>query len=269
MPEIGNIQEHFYNESVDYRHGSPHLSFLHLYDKLIAIVLRQLDYLVEVDLPLDVLELGAGHGGYTEPVLAAGCRVTAVEMSAPSQQYLEKRFGYNEAFSTIYDAAGLLEEVSRTYSLILCVSVLHHIPDYMETLRKLMDRLSPGGVIVTLQDPLWYPTTNKWALWLNTIGYAFWRSRQGSVRRGISTRLRRIRRTYDESNPADMVEYHVVRQGVNQKEILKTLGEQFAEVELISYWTNQSAVVQRLGEKLGLINTFGIVLKGYGMTAKG
>ncbi len=26
-------------------------------------------------------ETGAGHGGYTEPVLAAGCAVTAVELS--------------------------------------------------------------------------------------------------------------------------------------------------------------------------------------------
>ncbi len=76
-----------------------------------------------------MLEIGAGHGGFTEPVLAAGCEVTAVEASRPSLRTLEHRYGHNPSFRAVLDPDGSLEGVSGTYSLILIVAVLHHIPD--------------------------------------------------------------------------------------------------------------------------------------------
>src|ERR1039458_7593315 len=78
---MSNFQEVFYADGVDYHRGSPHLSYWPLHDRLVATIRSQLTHLADAGLPLRVLELGAGHGGFTEPALAFGCEVTAIEMS--------------------------------------------------------------------------------------------------------------------------------------------------------------------------------------------
>jgi 2-polyprenyl-3-methyl-5-hydroxy-6-metoxy-1,4-benzoquinol methylase len=256
-----NFQESYYDESVDYRHGSPHLAHLHVYDRLVGIALDEVNRLAETGRPLKVLELGAGHGGYTEPMLAAGCHVTAVEMSRPSLDYLEKRFAHNRGFAGAYCPDADIAGLESDYSLVLCVAVLHHIPDYMAAIRDLVDHLAIGGTMLFLQDPLWYPRADKRALALNTVGYAAWRITQGNLSQALRTGVRRLSRSYDDSNPSDMVEYHVVRQGVDENEIVTELRGQFEHVELLPYWTNQSAIFQRIGELARLVNTFGVIAR--------
>ena len=95
-----------------------------------------------------------GHGGYTEPVLAAGCRVTAVEASRHSLATLQRRYGANPGFRAVFDADGTLDEVDGTFSLVLIVSVLHHIPDYVSFLDRVTRLLAPNGSLLSLQDPL-------------------------------------------------------------------------------------------------------------------
>ena len=69
-----------------------------LYERLVGIIRDSIDDLSTAGLRLDVLEIAAGHGGFTEPVLAAGCHVTAVEVSRPSLRTLEDRYGHNPGF---------------------------------------------------------------------------------------------------------------------------------------------------------------------------
>jgi SAM-dependent methyltransferase len=258
---VTNFQESFYDGSVDYRLGSPHLAHLHVYDRLVGIALDEINRLAQAGLALKVLELGAGHGGYTEPVLAAGCDVTAVEMSRPSLDHLERRFAHNPGFTGVYNPGADIAGLESDYALILCVSVLHHIPDYMAAIRELVDHLVPGGTLLALQDPLWYPRADKRALALNSLGYAAWRVRQGNATQALRTGLRRLSRTYGASNPSDMVEYHVVRQGVDENRIVAELRSVFEQVELLPYWTNQSPWFQRIGERAKLVNTFGVIAR--------
>ena len=103
---MSNFQEVFYADGVDYRRGSPHLSYWPLHDRLVATIRSQLTHLADAGLPLRVLELGAGHGAFTEPALAFGCEVTAIEMSRPSIDELNRRIGQNPAFTVSYDPAG-------------------------------------------------------------------------------------------------------------------------------------------------------------------
>jgi hypothetical protein len=60
-----------------------------------------------------------------------------------------------------------------------------------------------------------------------------------------------------------MVEYHVVRNGVDESAIRDLLLEKFGDVRILPYWSNQSAAVQWLGTRLRLRNTFGILATGY------
>ena len=59
-----------------------------------------------------------------------------------------------------------------------------------------------------------------------------------------------------------MIEYHVVRDGVDEEAVHELLGKQFETVEVLKYWSNQSSLVQTVGERMCLDNSFGIVAVG-------
>jgi hypothetical protein len=117
--------------------------------------------------------------------------------------------------------------------------------------------------LLTLQDPIWYPRQSKVSRGLYRVGYYAWRLPRGNWKRGVGSVVRRTRGTLDEDNPSDMVEYHVVRNGVDESAIRDLLLEKFGDVRVLPYWSNQSAAVQWLGTRLRLRNTFGILATGY------
>jgi hypothetical protein len=78
----------------------------------------------------------------------------------------------------------------------------------------------------------------------------------------MATELRRVRGYYDESNPSDMIEYHIVRDGVDEQAISDFLLSRFKDVRVIPYWSNQSERMQKLGQRFALENTFGVVASG-------
>jgi SAM-dependent methyltransferase len=256
-------QEFVYSAETDYRAGSPHLAHHVLYDRLVGILRQTVRDLKSAGLPLSVLEIGAGHGGYTEPALATGCQVTAVEMSRPSLARLGEKFGANANFRGIFDPDGTLSEAGSGFSLILFVAVLHHIPDYLAALTRASSRLVPGGALLSLQDPIWYPRQSKVSRGLYRVGYYVWRLPRGNWKRGVGSVVRRTRGTLDEDNPSDMVEYHVVRNGVDESAIRDLLLKTFGDVQVLPYWSNQSAAVQWIGTRLRLRNTFSILATGY------
>jgi SAM-dependent methyltransferase len=258
------LQEAAHAQGYDYFAGSPHLKHRRLYEALVARLRVALRSTTERGLPPTMLEIGAGHGGFVEPVLASGWRVTATEMSRPTIAALQERYGTNPNFTAAFDADGSLAAlVGRRFSLILCASVLHHIPDYLETIETAIIRhLEPGGAFVSFQDPLWYPSLARGTHLLSRAAYLWWRLGQGNYVRGVGTRLRRLRGVYDEANPSDMVEYHVVRRGVDQRRIVERLATRFERVSLIPYWSTPSDLWQRAGSASGLKNTFAVVALG-------
>jgi SAM-dependent methyltransferase len=254
---MANFQEQFYDENVDYKVGSPHLQHLNLRERLVGILSEGFRSVVSAGLPPDVIEIGAGHGGFTEPILAAGGHVTAIEMSAPSVATLERKFGANPHFRAIYEPTGALPETDR-FSLASCIAVLHHIPDYLAFVEQLVEVVRPGGSLITLQDPMWYPR-RRGAHRIDRAAFLAWRIRQGNLRQGLATQARRVRGVYNEEKPGDMVEYHVVRSGVDEEALEQLLVPLFERVEIFSYWSHQSSLTQRAGERLRLRNSFGLV----------
>jgi 2-polyprenyl-3-methyl-5-hydroxy-6-metoxy-1,4-benzoquinol methylase len=257
-----NLQEAYYCSGADYRHGSPHLSHFALHDRLVEVLRRTVQRIADQKLPLRVLEIGAGHGGFTEAALALGCDVTAVDMSGPAIEELRRRFGTNPKLKAIHDPDGTLSHVSDGYALLMCVSVLHHIPDYMAFLKEASERITRAGSLLTLQDPMWY-SRHRLAHRAERAAYFTWRLGQGSRIAGLQTRLRRIAGTFDDTNPGDEVEYHVVRDGIDEEWVLSFASGAFAEVELISYWSSQLGLAQRLGQRTSLRNSFGVAAHGH------
>jgi 16S rRNA (adenine1518-N6/adenine1519-N6)-dimethyltransferase len=89
-----------------------------------------------------VVEIGAGEGALTEFLLAAGARVTAIEIDAALAEGLRGRFGGIDAFELVegdvlaLDLAGLIAERSREPVL-----VAGNLPYYITSpiLRKVFD----------------------------------------------------------------------------------------------------------------------------------
>ncbi|MGU3293309.1 class I SAM-dependent methyltransferase [Williamsia sp. M5A3_1d] len=210
-----------------------------------------------------VLEIGAGHGTFTETSLNAGAEVTVTEMSAPSYKHLADRYRDDDRVTVIHDSDGRgVFQTGTTFDVILLISVIHHIPDYEDVLAALMrDVVAADGDLLTFQDPLWYPRQRKSARALAVGSYFVWRLAQGNLRQGLRTRLRRLRGTYDDTEIADLVEYHVVRQGVDEQAIVRLAEPLFETIELTTYFSTQSTVMQRIGETRFPHNTFAITAR--------
>lgn len=256
---MAELQTADYGAERDYLHGSPHLAHPHVYHRLVDRI-RSL-----VRLHLDrtgrcrVVELGAGHGGFTDPVLALGAEVVVTEMSEPSFELLAERYRCNPKASAVHDLDGTaVIDHCTDADLVLCVSLLHHVPDYQGLVAAMVERLPAGGSFACYQDPMWYPRRTSVELARERWAYYAWRITQGNLRRALATRMRRARGRLDEANPADMVEYHVVRDGVDEEALRELLAKSFNNVTLLPYWSTQSRALQYLGERRGWRSTFGI-----------
>ena len=263
--DVRRLQEAVFREGFDYITGSPHLADGHLHQRIVGWLRGAADASERADLPREWLDVGAGHGGFVEPALSWGWRVTATDMSAPSVDYLNAWYGANPQFEALVDADGSSSILdARRFAVVSVVGVLHHVPDYLTMIDGLVrEHLLPGGTFVTFQDPMWYPRMGKWRTAASRGAYFAWRLSRGNYRAGLRTRLRRLRGMYDESEVSDMVEFHVVRRGVDEAAIRDRLLPRFEDVAIVPYWSSQGSLWQRFGEYLGLKNTFGIIATGY------
>jgi SAM-dependent methyltransferase len=257
---MAGLQEQAHGTGHDYDSGSPHLRHARLRNEIIARIRALVAEQFELRGSCRVLEIGAGHGSFTDHIAAMGAQVTVTEMSRPSLQQLEARFAYNPAVRLLYDADGEAAfQDDAEYDLVLCISVLHHIPDYLNFVERLVGCIGPGGSFASFQDPLWYPRRGRANRALDKGAYYAWRLGQRNILQGVGTRFRRVRGVLDESNPADMVEYHVVRDGVDDVALHDLLAPRFRSVEKWIYWSTQAPLLQRAGTKLGACTTFGLV----------
>ncbi|WP_306968049.1 class I SAM-dependent methyltransferase [Streptomyces afghaniensis] len=260
-PTIGELQERAHGAGHDYAKGSPHIRHHRVRERVISAVHTLVGEIVERSGQCRVLEVGAGHGTFTDHLVAAGARVEVTEMSAHSVAVLRRRFRGSPHVTVTHDPEGKEIFRSEPVDAVVCVSVLHHIPDYLTAVEHLIGRTAPGGAFLSMQDPLWYPRRSHLSMGVDRGAYLLWRLGQGQLRRGLATRMRRLRGHYDESNEADMSEYHVVRQGVDEVALQEILAPAFQEVRLQRYWSTQSGVLQALGERFAPPTTFGVLAR--------
>jgi SAM-dependent methyltransferase len=260
-PSMMALQELEHGEGHDYATGSPHIRHYRLRDRIVQTLFAVVAEIADRKGTCRMVEIGAGHGTFTDHLLAAGAEVVVTEMSEPSAQVLRARFRHNRNVTVVHDPDGQAGLRGEPVDGVVCISVLHHIPDYLHTVDELVHRILSGGAFVSYQDPLWYPRRSKLSMIADRGGYFLWRLSQGDLRRGMATRSRRVRGIYDESNAADMVEYHVVRDGVDELALARLLGESFGTVCIERYWSTQSGLLQAAGEKVGPKTTFGLIAR--------
>lgn len=94
----------------------------------------------------EVLDVGAGTGNLSLKFLAAGCRVTAADVSAQSLERLVRKASPGAPIRTQVLAGERLPFPDASFDVACCYSVLHHIPDYLLTVREMARVLRPGGL---------------------------------------------------------------------------------------------------------------------------
>lgn len=85
------------------------------------------------------LDFGAGTGNITEKLLKLGFEVTAIDISQEMCRILKakNKTALREGRLRVWNVNFDKTRITDRFDLVACYSVLHHLPDYIGTIRKL------------------------------------------------------------------------------------------------------------------------------------
>ncbi len=156
MSEKQNLHERIHEANIAvHRVESSYYELFHpeVYNKQeqkrITSTLQKADATVS-DNQKKALDFGAGTGNLTGRLLSLGYTVTAVDISAEMCRALAKKYQNYVQIKKLEVINSPIENVefnNSKFDLITCYSVLHHLPEYVESLQKLCGFLRKGGVI--------------------------------------------------------------------------------------------------------------------------
>lgn len=106
---------------------------------------------------LKMLDIGSGTGLSTELFLKTeiGVKIEQITLLDSSLTMIEKskERAINWNVDNIEFVKGYIDELSGQFDIILCSSLLHHIPDLTAFFAKINELQNKGGLFVHLQDP--------------------------------------------------------------------------------------------------------------------
>ena len=258
---LANVSSYGAEATRRYIEGAPHIKHVALRKLYGRLVVNVFDRAQKHTKTPKVLDLGAGEGSVTLPFLELGAKVMAIDISKSQLEALKGRCNQFGDMLEVRceDINDTLKDKSKKYDIIVVVSFLHHVPDYLGMIREAADLLHPHGQLFFFQDPLRYDTVGRCTMLFSKLAYFSWRVFRGDVIGGLKRRLRRARGIYLEDSLHDNTEYHGTRNGVDQYAICKLCEEQDIDCEIICYFSTQSRLFQALGTVLGMKNTFAVV----------
>lgn len=98
--------------------------------------------------PLRALDFGCGSGNLSRHLLGLGLEVTAADVSVDFLTLVERRFPNQPLSLLLMNGSDLREVPDGSFDMVAAYSVLHHIPDYIASIRELARITKPGGVIL-------------------------------------------------------------------------------------------------------------------------
>jgi len=100
------------------------------------------------------LDVGAGTGNIASKLQTLGFNdIVCVDISPEMLAVLREATGLPAERTVSSDIDSYLDVSDERYSLITMSAVVHHLPDYETTLRRLFDRLVEGGVMFITHEP--------------------------------------------------------------------------------------------------------------------
>jgi SAM-dependent methyltransferase len=247
--------------SKDYIDGAPHLkhdSLRRLYASLLVDVFSSAKIHNQVP---RVLDLGAGEGSVTLPMLELGAEVTAVDLSSDMLAELKRKCSKFADRLTVREEGVevALQNVEGQFEIITANSFLHHVPDYFGMLEGVIQRLSAHGQFFSFQDPLKYSTLRPGTRTFDRMAFFTWRVGKADAWNGLKRYLRRARGEFQADSAYDNAEYHVLRGGVDQAGMKALFEKHGFTCKVIPYFSTQSSLFQPIGAAIGFQNTFAFV----------
>ena len=260
---LANLATYDSQATRTYVDGAPHIKHASLRTLYATLLTQAYDHAAKYSETPRVLDLGAGEGSATLPLLELGARVTAVDVSESQLDALRGKCArFADRLEVRCETTGeTLRTRGRQYDIIVASSFLHHIPDYLGLIRQAILVLTPHGQFFSFQDPLRYDTVGVITKIFGDLAYFSWRVFKRDVWGGLKRRLRRRRGLYCADLPYDNVEYHVTRNGVDQDAIAVVLTDAGFECEIVRYFSTQSRLCQPLGSAMEMKNTFAVMAK--------
>lgn len=242
----------------EYLEETPHLKHAALRRLLRETARAVLDHAKRRAAQPHVLDLGAGEGSVTLMFLEEGAVVTAVDISPQRLAQLRERCSrFADRLRTVEgDALDAMNRLDGRFDVIVACSFLHHVPDYLSVVEKAKACLRPGGIFLVFQETPRYDTMRRLDYYFMKLAYYAWRAGKGRwgewFRRFIAHRRGLL---LEEDN----VDYHLVRNGVDQFAICRTLEASGFRCQVSYYFSTMSRLWQWVGTSLGVRNTFRLI----------
>lgn len=115
--------------------------------RLIHLIQETVELVKKPAQEVKVLDVGAGTGNLARKYLDLGCKVTASDVSMKSLDLLEQLSGSPKTLSKHLIEGDTLDFPDNTFDIVCTYSVLHHIPDYIKTVREMIRVVQPGGIV--------------------------------------------------------------------------------------------------------------------------
>lgn len=126
-------------------------------------VLRQLERTIQtagLSAERPLLEVGAGLGRYTLPLLERGFSVTALDLSPVMLETLDRTAGNRRLTTVACDLAEAGQRLHEPFSQAVGFFTLHHMHDLDSIFRGLSEVLTPGATVAFCEpnafNPLFY-----------------------------------------------------------------------------------------------------------------
>jgi len=102
--------------------------------------------ILQVNAP-EVLDFGAGTGNLTLKFARRGCRVTAADVSSRSLELLLSRVPLGRSIAVELLTGNRIPFADASFDIVAAYSVLHHIPEYLQSIREMARVLRAGGLL--------------------------------------------------------------------------------------------------------------------------
>ncbi|MEK6693347.1 MAG: methyltransferase domain-containing protein [Nitrospirota bacterium] len=118
---------------------------------------KDLAYISKRLISREALDIGCAMGNIALKLLSLGFRVTALDISTTMIEGMGKELKEEMAQNLNIvqsDVDTFLSRTSSTYDLVTISSVLHHLPDYQETLKRIIGIIKYRGFMYITHEPL-------------------------------------------------------------------------------------------------------------------
>lgn len=97
--------------------------------------------------PARALDIGCGTGNVTGPLLRLGLEVTAGDVAPEFLDHVRRRFDGMALTTMRLNGIDLEQIPNETFAIVTAYSVIHHIPNYLDTIVEMHRVLRPGGIL--------------------------------------------------------------------------------------------------------------------------